>query len=319
MRQYLTEQDYEKEFYDTALPYLKERRTDSYFDSFDGKSIHYNLYRADNAKATITIFHGFTENIIKYQPMIYVFLNEGYNVAMCDQRGHGLSFRYVEDTSLTHIAYFDEYVQDMEVFVREIVLKTLNGPHVLFAHSMGGAIGALFLERNHGIFSRAVLSSPMIEPNHGRIPLAIGKLICGYFMLTGRSDHKLFISQDFSGYEDFNTSCATSRGRFDYYMNMKHDHVNLWNTNPTYRWTYESLKVRSAILKKGTPEAIDCPVLLFNAELDTMVLKEAQEAFISRVPDGRMEVISGAKHEIFRSTDDVVYPYLEKVLEFYRI
>ncbi len=317
MKQYLFEQDYEKQYYDTVLPYLNARKTDALFDSFDGRPIHYNLFRSDNAHATVTIFHGFTENIVKYHPFIYVLLNEGFNVAMCDQRGHGESFRYVEKTTLTHIEYFDEYVQDMEVFVREIVKKQLPGPYYLFCHSMGGAIGALFLERNQGVFEKAILSSPMIEPHHGGIPLFLVKGICGFFMLTGRKDQKVFLFKEFEGDEDFETSCATSRARFDYYLNQKRVTESLMNSNPSYQWTYESMCVRKRILKKGAPESITTPLLLINAELDTMVMKEAQEAFIARVPGGKFLEVKNAKHEIFRSTDDVAYPYMEKVVAFY--
>lgn len=316
MKQYMHEQDYEIQYRETVLPYLQARMTDSVFESFDGRPIHYNLFRADDARGTLTIFHGFTENIVKYHPFIYVFLNEGYNVAMCDQRGHGTSFRYVEDTSLTHIAFFDEYVLDMEVFVREIVQKQLAGPHYLFCHSMGGAIGSLYLEKNPGMFEKAVLSSPMIEPNHGGFPVFIAKALCGFFMLTGRADQKIFLSKDFDGTEDFDTSCATSRARFDFYMNLKRDTRSLWNSNPSYQWTFESMGVRKRILKKGAPERIQIPLLLINADQDTMVSKDAQHAFISRVPNGTFLEVKNAKHEIYRSTDEVVYPYFEKILGF---
>ena len=46
---------------------------------------------------------------------------------------------------------YQEYVKDLHVFVDGIVKKrSKSGELYLFAHSMGGAIGALFLEEYAG-------------------------------------------------------------------------------------------------------------------------------------------------------------------------
>ena len=43
-----------------------------------------------------------------------------------------------------------------------------------------------------------------------------------------------------------------------------------------------------------------------------------QVAFINRVKDGVRKQIPGSKHEIYRSPDDVLFPWWHEILEFYK-
>ena len=317
MKIYLPEENYEENYDTLAVPYLSAHQTaDDVFLSFDGRALHYEVYQADDPKGTLTILHGFTESIVKFLPLTYVFLNEGYNVCLLDQRGHGKSFRYVENPSLTHIEKFEEYVKDLEAFTDKVV-SALPGPHFLFAHSMGGGVSAEFLETGTDFYTKAVLSSPMIEPAHAGVPLPVAKMIFGGMVLAGKKQNTLFNRPDYTGQDDFESSCATSRARFDWYSKRRQADRNLYNYNPSVGWANESMKVRGVLLKKGAPEAIRIPVLLFSCDNDNMVLRPAQEAFIKRVKQGRFVTVANAKHEIYRSTDEVLYPYLETILKFF--
>ena len=317
MKIYLPEENYEENYNTLAAPYLEaHRQADDYFESFDGRKLHYAVYTADEAKGTLTIVHGFTESIIKFLPMTFVFLNEGYNVCLLDQRGHGRSFRYVENKSLTHIEKFEEYVKDLQTFIEKIV-SALPGPHFLFSHSMGGGVAAELLETGTEFFKKAVLSSPMIEPAHAGVPLPVTKLVFGGMVLAGKKQSTLFNKPDYNGEETFEDSCATSRARFDWYHKRRAADPYLYNYNPSVGWAKESMKVPSVILKKGAPEAIKVPILLFSCDNDTLVMRPAQETFIRRVKKGLFVAVANAKHEIYRSTDDVLYPYLEQILDFF--
>ena len=54
----------------------------------------------------------------------------------------------------------------------------------------------------------------------------------------------------------------------------------------------------------------------YTAALDDTVLPEPQAAFIARVKDGTHVTVEGAKHEIYRSPDAVVFPWWHDVLGF---
>ena len=67
------------------------------------------------------ILHGYTESAEKYREMMWYFLQGGYSVFAMDLRGHGRSVREVEDTSITHVDRFSDYLRDLEEFMQKVV------------------------------------------------------------------------------------------------------------------------------------------------------------------------------------------------------
>ena len=309
---------YEETMRDTVLPYLKKRETVLTVEGCEGKPLYCAAYRAENARGTVMIVHGFTENAYKFSELIYSLLQNGFCVVAYDQRGHGRSWRdesMKTDLSLTHVSRFSEYVSDLEA-VCGTVLKTLPKPWAVFAHSMGGAVTCLFLSSHPEWFSRAVLCAPMIAPNVGNINRQAVRLLCGGFRLIGQGKKRIFASNPYAGPEDFDTSCATGRERFSWYDTVKQRNPEFSNNGPTFGWTRESLNVTDRILAPGEVEKITCPVLLFTAGQDHSVLPEAQARFVERLKDGTRKVVNDARHEIYRSTDEVFFPWWHEILSF---
>ena len=127
---------------------------------------------------------------------------------------------------------------------------------------------------------------------------------------------RVFISKPYDGPEDFNTAFATGRERFEWYDKVKHAHREYWNNGPSYSWTLEAIKVSKWLLAPGEPEKIACPVKLYTAEDDASVYPEPQKQFIGRVKQGEWAFVKGSKHEIYRSADDVLFPWWHDVLAF---
>ena len=59
------------------------------FASFDGVEIAYYYYLCENPIGSIVLVHGFTEFAMKYEEIMYYFLEAGYNCFIYDQRSHG--------------------------------------------------------------------------------------------------------------------------------------------------------------------------------------------------------------------------------------
>lgn len=312
----ISENDYAAVMENTVMPTLTARRKDGTLTCPDGRPLHYARFSADNPRGTVTILHGFTESIEKFRELTYVFLQAGLDVIIPEQRGHGTSYRYVDDPHLTHVERFAEYVADFSALVSQVVTAG-KAPHYLFAHSMGGAVATRYLEQETGPFDKVVLSSPMMAPDRGGMPLWVCKALCRLMILLGKGRERLFLSAPYSGEESFADSCATSEARFAYYQSVKRGHTEWQNYSPTYRWTLESLKVTAAILVKGSPEQIAVPVRLYAAGKDTMVLRQPQEALVARLPRGELREIPDARHEIYFSADPVLHPYLEEILQFF--
>ena len=311
----IKEADYADAIAREIIPALEAAKTDGCFESFDGTSLFYHVYKAENADKSVVMVHGFTESSEKYEELIWYFLNSGADVYIYDQRGHAKSERSVLDKTLTHVERFSDYVRDLEVFVDRIVGKEY--PLCLFAHSMGGAIAGLYMEKHPDVFKKAVLSSPMIAPSTGGYPAFVGRAICRGAILLGGAKKRIFLSPPYPGQEKFEDSCGSSEPRFAHYEYFKRTHEDYHNYSPTYRWTLESLKVTKKLLKKGEPEKIKAEVLLFSAGRDTVVSIPAQMQFAERIPSCRVVSYPEAKHEIFYSGDEIMGRYVPEITDFF--
>ncbi len=299
-------------------PYLKAKEKRRTVEGDGGKPISCVSFEADAPRGTVLVLHGFTENAEKFMEVIYSLLQNGFSVAAYDQRGHGHSWRdgaVKDDTSLTHVSDFNEYEQDL-LRVCETVLAEMPKPWMIFAHSMGGAVASLFLERHPEVFSRAALCAPMIAANLGGIPQPVITALCQGYKMLGMGKKRVFVSKPYAGPENFDTSCATGRERFDWYDRLKHDHREYWNNGPTYSWTLEAIRVHKWLLAPGAAEKIACPVRLYSADADNSVMPEPQKQFISRVKQGERVFVKGSRHEIYRSADAVLFPWWHDVLSF---
>ena len=302
---------------ETVLPWLEEKGSVSVVSGFEGRPLYCVSYQAEKPLGTVLIIHGFTENALKYSELIWSLLHLGYSVVAYDQRGHGRSWRAegIPDISVTHVDRFSEYVEDLQV-VYDTYRESMPSPWFLFAHSMGGAVASLFLERKDQQVAAAVFSSPMIAPYIRSVPAPVASAVAAAGCILGKGKNWPFFMKPYAGPEDFSTSCATEPDRFAWYDAVKFSRPEFRNSVPSYRWSYEAVHVTKKILASGAPERIACPVILFSAGIDFSVERQPQEDFISRVRKGHFVPVPEARHEIFRSVDEVMFPWWRQVIEF---
>ena len=315
----VSSENYTEVMENEVLPWLEAKKKVDTVIGCSGKSLYTVSYDAEDPVATVVIVHGFTENAFKYSELIFSLLHNHFSVVAYDQRGHGRSWRMesITDFSVTHVDHFEEYVIDLKA-VCDHFFPVAQKPLFVFAHSMGGAVASLFLEQYTDVFSAAVLCAPMIAPYTSGIPHTIAGLICNIGVALGKSKKSPFFMKPWSGPEDFSTSCATDPRRFAWYDAVKTSTECFHNSIPTYGWIKESLAVKRKILSDGSPEKISCPVLLFTAENDYSVLPGPQASFIRRVPDGKIVFVKDARHEIYRSVNEVFFPWWHDILEFFK-
>lgn len=300
---------------ETVMPFINDRRTVRPVTARDGKELYCECFRADTPCGTVYILHGFTEHIVKYSEMIYNFLVNSLSVCIYEQRGHGRSFRQVADKTLTHIERFEQYMEDFEDMLG--ATEDMIRPYYLFAHSMGGAVAAMYLEKGGDVFEKAVLSSPMIAPVRGGMPLFLPKLICRAAILLGKKKKRIYVAKPYPGKEEFENSCSSYEERFAYYEKIKRETEDFHNYSPTYAWLLEALKVTKKILAKDAPKRIKIPVLIIAAGIDNAVLPEPQIQFASEAENCERCVIPEAKHEIYLSDDETVSNYCTMICNFF--
>lgn len=310
--------DYAGTMQTVVEPYLRAHGRTGYFKGWDGNRLFYEQYTADGeAKGTIVVSHGFTESSEKFREMDWYFLHMGYNVFALDHRGHGRSFRYNDDPETASIHRFEEYVDDLNCFINDVV-KPAAGEQKLYiySHSMGGAITVQYMQTYPEVFEKAILSAPMIAPRTAGIPYGVGKVFTDLGKALGQRDKRVIGYSGFNVNRTYENSHDTSKARFDYYQAKRVADRTKQTASPSYSWVREAIRVSERNLDPKRNEAIKAPVLLFQPEEDISVFSEKENEFIDQLANGRLVFMEKSKHEVFAAVDECVKKYLTLIEEF---
>ena len=85
--------DYARTMNEVVLPAINARRRDLTILVDGGKPLFASRFDAKDARGTVLIVHGFTENAHKFSELIHSLLTCGFSVLAYDQRGHGAQIR----------------------------------------------------------------------------------------------------------------------------------------------------------------------------------------------------------------------------------
>jgi acylglycerol lipase len=139
----------------------------------DGTELLTRSWIPETPKATILLVHGLGEHCARWDHVGSYLADRGYAVIAFDLRGHGES-----GGPKVHVDSFDTLVADVAA-VADLVDPDV--PWVLYAHSLGGLVGTLYLESDHRQPAAAVLSAPALDDNlpaHLRVAAEVlGRLV----------------------------------------------------------------------------------------------------------------------------------------------
>lgn len=314
---------HEDDFIDTMKtvvePYLASITKSGYIVGEKEGKLYYETYTVPNAKGSIVISHGFTENLSRYREMVYYFTKQGYSVYAMEHRGHGYSVNLgVKDSTQINVEKFDYYITDLKKFLDEIVMPSKgDGKLLLYAHSMGGGIGAKFLEDYPEYFDAAVLSSPMLEVNTGNVPSWAAKIIANGAVTFAMADKYVSGQGPYEQKYDLEASGTTSKSRYDYAYEITCNTKEYQKGGASYRWLQEAFNATKSITCKKNASKVNVPVLLFQADNDTYVNDGGQNTFAKYAKNCELVFVPGSKHELYKQSDDLLTGYLDKVFEFY--
>ena len=314
----ISEDGYSEFMEGTVLPYLAVRKSNGFFERNQDEPIYYECFEADKPRAVVVIVHGYSSCLPKFYETAYYFLQNGMSVRMIQQRGHGRSFRGVSDQTMIWIKNYKDLILDLRYFMQHIV-KPANReglPLYLYCHSMGGAVGACYLEHYPSDFKKAVLSAPMMEMETGKLPLFAGYLLSGANIFLGRGKKPMPGSSAMLETPDFENSPTTSRARYEWYFEVQKAHPEYRMCVTPYRTAMQLLRLSQEALRKDNIPLIRAEVLLFQAESDSFVKPGGQYRFIESVSRGNLIRVMGSKHEIYRCDEDILRKYWDDILNF---
>jgi len=290
----------------------------------DGSSIDYVLLRpAPNTTetATVVVVNGRTESYLKYQELAYELTQQGYKVLMFDHRGQGLSERLTANPHKGHIEDFQQYIDDMHQLIsRVLVSGSSEQPLYLLGHSMGGAISTLYLQQHPQVFQKAALSAPMHGIN-GKLFYDEGDA-CRLASLVS-----VFSTEGYAGFADkayseqpfASNELTGSEARYQWMQTLYKENPRLQLGGATWGWLNAACDVIPQMQQQAGK--IKIPVLLMQAELDSIVSAPAQQQFcavLATNPEsgcvGGVQLIKNAKHELLFEQDDIRQQVLDKIL-----
>lgn len=283
---------------------------------FKGKlniNIYYKFFENQTSNKCIVISNGRTEAVVKYKELIFDLYHNGYSIYIHDHRGQGFSDRITNNPHMGYIDNFQFYIDDLKTFYDKFIPSKNYNKKYLLAHSMGGAIGASYLEQNFNDFDAACLSSPMLGLSTYIEPLV-------NILIKDKPSYAIG-QKDFDENEVSFTDNQVTYSKIRYINNCKlyKQQAKVQLGGVTYKWLKESCKQFKYIFKNIN--RIETPLLLFSAENETIVNPKAHFNFFKKAKKHQIDIeaylVKDTKHELFMEKDKSRSAILNKTLCFF--
>ncbi len=289
-----------------------------YMEAADGAKLSYYYAVPENPKAVAVIFHGMQEFWAKYREYAWYLFQDDMAVFFMEERGHGYSDMILKDDPdrMTHVDSYSTYVEDQHEFIEKVVKRYPFKKElklVLIAHSMGGAIATLFLEKYPDVFAEGIMSSPMLRMKAGHYSNPVLFVMKCYAVVTGKLKGFAPGQKPFNPNPVFETSSALSRARFDFQLEQRIADRHYQNGGGSFEWAIESMKATNKLMKNAGK--IKTPLTIFTAGQDHLIDAEGYKEFEKRVPSAKFHEFNNSRHEIFNADDDSRIKFFKSVLE----
>ncbi len=292
---------------------LDDCRVSGYFTGFGNIRIFYEYFLAEKSCGSVVMLHGMSEFTRKHYELAYYLLQQGYSVFLYDQRGHGRSGRLTDQLDLIHVDRFFDFAEDLQLFLQQVVLPAAPQPLYLYGHSMGGAVAIEYLAAHPDIFQKAILSSPLFEPQVG-VPAALAMASAMADKLLRGDKSKMSHSKEFVAKMpevwDLDPSCSRNK----YMMQLRIDEPNYQTTPMTAGFALRALYLTPRLLKLA--KKIRTPHLLISGSADTVVKTGPHRRFAERSPRCRLVSVPGGKHAMMCDNQKSAAHHTQLVLDF---
>jgi lysophospholipase len=271
----------------------------------DGVSLRFARWHPPpGRKGTVCIFQGRAEFIEKYFETVRELRSRGFAVATLDWRGQGRSERKLDDPRKGHVGDFSDYEDDLETFMKQVVLPDCPPPIFAIGHSMGGTIMMRLARQGSRWFDRIVLSAPMIRlsgARHSGVARITARVMryagMGSAYVPGGSD-TVQSSGPYIGNPA--TSDPVRHARTKAVLEAAPD---LGLGSPTVSWLNAAYRAMNEFADPAYPSKVRQPLMLVAAGRDEIVSTAAIEDVAIRLRAGSHLIVAGARHELMMEQD----------------
>lgn len=253
-------------------------------------------------RGSVIVAPGRTEFIEKYFEVIRELQQRGFAVFCIDWRGQGLSGREVQNGQKGHLASFDDPVNDLSTALK-LLADRLPKPHIVVAHSMGGAIALRALQIRRLDADAAAFSAPM----WGVAGLnSTAKRYVRFMTALGASGQFAPRVQKRWVREAFKQNPVTNDpGRYERCQCLVAEEPRLALAGPTVGWVAAAADVIEGFTQAQALAHVRIPILVASAADEMLVDNASHAAVVAQLPNARHIVIANAKHEILMERDEV--------------
>lgn len=307
--QAMSEVELDKHYEDTIVPYYAQHGVDGTLLGRGGVSLHYRVFLHPAERGALVFLTGRGQTYARYGELVYDLAQLGYSVYLFDHRGQGLSGRLAPDRRLSHVDNFEDYISDLKMFFDQVVhQRSPNTKHIVLAHSMSGAIGALYVQHYPNDFQGAIFSAPMFgflqTPKSSWTDWP--KMVLYSWIGRSKQDSAPDEKKVFTTFE--NNVITHSHVRFvrSFLMVASNDLLRMGGT--TYGWVAQSFRAMWS-LRRAASE-IQIPVLALVASEEAYVDNGRVREFCSAAPKCKYVLVEGGRHDLYNESD----PYRNLVL-----
>lgn len=255
-------------------------------------------------KGTVALFGGRTDFIEKYFEVIGELRARGFAVATLDWRGQGGSQRLLSNPRKGHVRRFSDYLADLDVFAREVLLPDGPAPHFALAHSMGATVMLHAALAGRRWFDRMVLTTPMLgldvvpAPDFTRsLTASLAHLGCARAFVPGGNGRPV---TEIPFADNILTSDAA---RYLRTAEVVRANPQLGLGAPTIGWLNAAFGAMAALEQPEVIARIRQPLLMVAAGRERLVSNTAIERLSARLIAGAHVVVPAARHEILNERD----------------
>ena len=277
----------------------------------DGFLLRSMRARVTSPRGTVVILGGRADFMERYFETMRDFMSRGFCVASLDLRGQGGSQRLTSNPMRGYINRFEQYDEDVQSLMTQVVLPDCPPPYFAVGHSTGGNI-MLRAIRQRNWFKKCVVVSPLLGLHYGAWPEPVARLLTrvatilgmGWAYLPGQRRTPL-------SRKDFADNPLTSderRWNRDFTALEKSPELGLGG--PTYGWLRAAITSIDGLSRLKSATDLRCPVLMVAAGRDLVVNTEAAYRFAARVPGVSLVAIPEARHEIMLECDEIREQFL---------
>ncbi|MEI7989095.1 MAG: lysophospholipase [Chloroflexota bacterium] len=149
------------------------KNRNSIFKGSDGIDLFYQVWETETEKkAAVILVHGIGEHCGRYPALINTIVPRGYNVYALEHRGHGHS-----SGKRGHINNWDEYRQDLRIFVQMVVDMEPDKPVYIYGHSLGGLMALDYVLYYPQNIKGIIASAPSLAINTSPVLILLAKMM----------------------------------------------------------------------------------------------------------------------------------------------